>query len=156
VLQELALLGVRTAIRAGTGGGLDAALGAGELVVATEVHGTDGTSRALGAPERIALDAELVARLTGEADAAGPVVSADLFYAPADAMREEAWRAAGAIAVDLETGALAAVAAQHGIRFASVLAVTPGSGVRLAGEDAERAGEAVGRVAASALLAVER
>jgi uridine phosphorylase len=152
VLEELATLGVRAAIRVGTGGALAPDLAAGDLVAATEARGVDGTSRGLGAPERLALDGELAALLAAHAGTSGPVVSTDLFYPVAPDARD-AWRAAGAVAVDLETAGLAAVAARHGIRLGCVLAVTPGAGTRLAGEDAERAGEAAGRGAAAALLA---
>ena len=47
VLHELISLGVRRAIRVGTCGALDAALGLGDLVVAREALAADGTSAAL-------------------------------------------------------------------------------------------------------------
>src|SRR5580658_2343536 len=59
VLQELILLGVRRAIRVGTCGALDGGLALSDLVVAREALAADGTSRALGAGERIAADREL-------------------------------------------------------------------------------------------------
>jgi uridine phosphorylase len=155
VLEELAALGVRTAVRVGTCGALDGGLAHGDLVTATEVLGADGASRALGAPGRQTLDAELARRLAEQTAAAGLVVSTDLFYDPDDA-RPGAWRAAGALAVEMEAAALAAVAARHGLRFGCVLAVTDvldGARSRIDAEGLERAGEAVGRAAAAALAA---
>ena len=49
VLQELAELGVRRAVRVGTCGGARPGLAHGELVVAREAIAADGASRALGA-----------------------------------------------------------------------------------------------------------
>ena len=151
VLEELAGLGVRAAVRVGTCGALDGALRPGDLVAATTVLAADGTSRALGASERLELDAGLAARLGDRAARAGTVVSADLFYDP-DAARMARWRAAGALARDLETAALAAVAARHGLRFGSVLAVVAAAdGTRLDDEAIVAAGEAVGKAGAAAL-----
>ena len=62
VLQELIALGARRAIRVGTCGALDGGLALGDLVVAREALAADGTSRALGAGERIAADRELTGR----------------------------------------------------------------------------------------------
>jgi uridine phosphorylase len=153
VLEELAALGVRVAVRAGTATALRGELELGALVAATELHGGCGATRALGAPERQAPDPELVEVLAREADAAGPLASADLFYDP-DPERRRALAASGALAFDLQSAALAAVAAARGLRFASVVAITSGAdGGRLDDEHIERVGEAVGRAAAAALLA---
>jgi uridine phosphorylase len=151
VLEELAALGVREAVRVGTCGALHGAVRPGDLVTAVEVLAADGTSRALGATERIELDAALAARLGEHADHAGPVVSADLFYDP-DPDRVARWAASGALARDLETAALATVAARHAMRFGSVLAVVAAAdGTRLDDEAAVAAGEAVGKAGAAAL-----
>jgi uridine phosphorylase len=148
VLEELAMLGVRTALRVGTCGALDDGLALGDLVAAAEVLGIDGASRALGAPDRQVLDAGLVRALAARGARAGLVLSADLFYAPPEA--EPA--GTGALARDLETAALAAVAARRGLRFAAVLAVVAdASGARLDDDAIAEAGEAAGRAAAAAL-----
>jgi uridine phosphorylase len=152
VLEELAGLGVRTAVRTGTCGALDEALALGDLLAADAVLGADGASRALGAPQRQALDPALGDALAAVATRAGLVVSADLFYDP-DATRAATWRAAGALARDMETAALAAVAARHDVRFGALLAVVAhAGGPRLDDEAATQAGEAAGRAAAQALL----
>jgi uridine phosphorylase len=66
VLHELISLGVRRAIRVGTCGALDAALGLGDLVVAREAIAADGTSAALGAGELTRADPALTDALRGE------------------------------------------------------------------------------------------
>jgi uridine phosphorylase len=153
VLEELVALGVHTAVRVGTCGALDPGLRLGDLVAATEVLGADGTSRALAAPERHALDGTLAGRLATATARAGLVVTADLFY---DGAAERArWQQAGALAVDLETAALAAVAARRGAAFGSVLAVVAtADGTRLDDEAIAHAGEAVGRAGAQAVEAL--
>ncbi|WP_187369038.1 phosphorylase family protein [Baekduia soli] len=153
VLEELAALGVRRAVRVGTAEALDAALAPGDLVAAAAVLAADGTSRALGGPERAELDAALTGALAGAVRHTGLVVSSDLVYA-VDAAPARAWRAAGALARDLETAALAAVAARHGIAFGSVVAIVlDAAGTRLDDERATAAGEAAGEAGAAALTA---
>ncbi|MDQ2897928.1 MAG: purine-nucleoside phosphorylase, partial [Actinomycetota bacterium] len=83
VIAELHDLGARTMIRVGTCGALHPALLLGELLVVTEALSADGTSRALGAGDRVSGDPSLLERLTaacGAGTARGPVVSTDLFY----------------------------------------------------------------------------
>ena len=75
VLHELIALGARRAIRVGTCGALDGGLALGDLVVAREALAADGTSRTLGAGERIAADRELTAALAGAANGAWPPAS---------------------------------------------------------------------------------
>src|SRR3954449_7262393 len=120
VLEELAGLGVRTAVRVGTARAVAADLGLGALVAATAVAAQDGTSRALGAPARRDLAGPLALALASAAGRDGLIASHDLLHAPDPAGRAAAWRAAGAVAADLETGALAAVAARHGIAVGAV------------------------------------
>ncbi len=182
VLHELIALGARRAIRVGTCGALDGGLELGDLVVAHESLAADGTSRVLGAGERIAADGELTAALTGAAsagksqtqttDSAGSppkqgserrthpretVVSTDLFYEP-NSERERQWRAAGAVAVEMEAAALFAVGARAGIPVACVLAVSNVLGEDLTEQQEQidddallAAAEAMGRAAVGAL-----
>ena len=149
VLEELCDLGVERAVRVGTCGGLDSSLELGALVVAREALAADGTSRALGAGERVPASSALVPE-----GRAGLVVSTDLFYDP-DPAREEAWRAEGALAVEMETATLFAVGARRGIEVASVLAVSDLLGAtreRIDDEGLVAAGARVGRAGAAALL----
>jgi uridine phosphorylase len=206
VLEELIALGARRAIRVGTCGALvetgmraegeclPASVGGlalGDLVVAREALAADGTSRNLGAGERIAADRELTGALenaasrmscgvvpisaahntgvpTSEVEDGQPpserrthlgktIVSTDLFYEP-NPDREREWRAAGAVAVEMEAAALFAVGARAGIPVACVLTVS-----NVLGEDPTKRQEhidddalltaagAMGRLALSAL-----
>lgn len=138
VLEELIALGVSRAIRVGTCGALDGELALGDLLVVREALATDGASRALGAGERVAADRELTAALEGAgrelaatrepaaraaAVLAGAVASTDLFYEPTT-RREDDWRAAGAIAVEMEAATIFAIGARRGIAVGCVLAVS--------------------------------
>ena len=97
VLEELCDLGLRRAIRVGTCGALDGDLALGDLVIADAALACDGTSRALGAGERVAADPGLVAALRAAAGAGarvGTVATSDLFY-ERDPARARAWADGG-------------------------------------------------------------
>jgi len=114
---------------------------------------TDGTSRALGAGDVIEPDADLLERLAPHADHRGLVVSTDLFYDP-DPERPAAWRAAGALAVELEAATILAVAARRGIRAACLLAVSDsvaGGGERIDADALVAASARLGRAGLAAL-----
>ena len=112
VVAELHRLGLRRAVRIGRAWALDGALRAGELVAASAVVARDGTSRALGAGERIEPDAGLTAALRG--DRSGLLASADV---------ERVDDASGALAFDLESAAVLAAAARAGIPAACLVAI---------------------------------
>lgn len=153
VLEELCDLGLEVAVRIGTCGALDGRLELGELVAPTQVLPADGTSRALGADGPLTPDEELLAPLARGADHTGLVVSTDLFYDP-DTTRSEAWRSAGAVAVEMEAATVLAVAARRRIRAACLLMVVDapaGSGRRLEGEALDAAALRLGRTAMDAL-----
>ncbi len=84
-------------------------------------------------------------RAAGNGAASGPVVSTDLFYGATCA--ED-----GAIALDLTTAAVFAVAARHGVRAAAVLAVGRGRRRADRARGLEAAEVELGRVAAAALV----
>jgi uridine phosphorylase len=151
VLEELCDLGARRAVRIGTCGALDGDLGLGDLISAREALCCDGTSRALGAGDRVAAPGGLATE-----GRPALVVTTDLFYDP-DPGRMDAWRAAGAAAIEMETAALFAVGARRGIEVASVLAVTDllgeGTRSRIDDEGLKDAGARVGRAGVAALLA---
>ncbi len=125
VISELADLGGRVLIRVGTCGGLVADLNLGDLILATEGLPFDGVSTVLAGggsalgPEPALRDSLLAAGTVRQ----GPVASTDLFYdtPPED---HERWLRAGALAVDMETAALYALAQRRGLRAASLLLVT--------------------------------
>jgi uridine phosphorylase len=121
VLEELVSLGARSVVRVGTCGALAPELELGELLVAREAICADGTSRALGAGERVGADSALTEALLHAAPGAhvGPIVSVDLFY-------ETDGHGGGhdALAVEMEAAALFAVGARHGLPVACVLTVS--------------------------------
>jgi uridine phosphorylase len=126
VLSELISLGARRAIRVGTCGALSPALQLGELVIARESVCRDGTSRALGAGERIRADPDLTDALISAAPAAqaGPVVSVDLFYDERSHRAAGTHEATGAIAIEMESATLLALGARADVPVGCVLVVT--------------------------------
>jgi len=144
VVRELVELGARRLVRVGTCGSLAPELTLGSVLVATEALATDGTSRALGAGERVAPDGELLAALRAGSPeaAAGPVATVDLFYdapPPPD----------DALAVEMEAATILQLAQRLGVAAGCVLGVSDelagGGRSRLDDEGLERLGEAVGR-----------
>jgi purine-nucleoside phosphorylase len=146
VTQELIGLGARRLVRVGTCGAL-ADLELGSLVIAETVQASDGASRAIGADGELAVDPQLLAALVaaGDGAATGPVMTTDLYYAPAPET--------DALAVDLTTAAILAVAARDGAAAAAVLAVSDrvATGDRLDPDALERVEVELGRVGAAAL-----
>jgi DeoD family purine-nucleoside phosphorylase len=124
VIAELADLGARRMLRVGTCGALDGKLALGDLLIASETICGDGTSRALGAGDRVKGSPELTdALLAAGSASAGLVASTDLFY-DGDYARERQWLEAGALAVEMETATLFAFAAKRGLDAGSLLTVT--------------------------------
>ncbi len=158
VLEELCDLGLAEAIRVGTCGALDADLTLGDLVIADAALASDGASRALGAEHRVGADAGLVATLqaaAGDRTRTGAVASSDLFY-ERDPQRADAWREAGAIAVEMEAATLLRIGELRGIRVACLLAVSDvfgsnGERRRIDAEELLKVGERLGRAGAEAL-----
>jgi uridine phosphorylase len=158
VLEELCDLGLRRAIRVGTCGALDPGLALSDLVIADAALACDGTSRALGAGERVAADPALVAALraaAGPDTRAGTVVTSDVFY-ERDPGRAGAWAGQGALAVEMEAAALMRVGELRGIAVACLLAVTDtfdaaGERHRIDADGLVAVSERLGHVAAAAL-----
>jgi purine-nucleoside phosphorylase len=164
VLQELAELGVRRAIRVGTCGSLEPELVHGALVVVGDALAEDGTSRALGATEAVEPDLELTRRLAGALHGEPTprrVVTTDLFYdgsldeAGPPRARTDAWLRRGAVAVEMEAATLFTLGRRLGVGTACVLAVSDtfedGRRQRIDDEDLAEAAERLGSVAAAAL-----
>ena len=127
VVEELIDLGARRLVRTGTCGALDPELQLGQVVTAGEVIAGDGTSRALGAGDRLTPDASLTEAL--KEAGGGPAVtvaSTDLFYGPPPTTR--------ASVVEMEAAALLAVAARRDVAAACVLLVSD----LLAGDERRR------------------
>jgi DeoD family purine-nucleoside phosphorylase len=157
VISELADLGARRMLRVGTCGALQTGLELGDLLVATEAIPADGTSRSLGAGDRVPAGAGLLAALTASvADEpgvhSGPVVSTDLFYDGRGL--ERSWSKAGALAVEMEASALYALAAMRGLDAAALLVVSDlvlPERVRIGADELRAAERRMGQAALRAL-----
>jgi uridine phosphorylase len=151
VITELAELGVRRLVRVGTCGALDPELELGDLLVATSALSCDGTSRALGAGDRIAPDPKLLGALR----AGGPLepvamASVDLFYGA----EERALFDSGAQALDMECATLFALARKLELQSAAVLIVSDSilpHRTRISTDALHQAELAAGAIAAGAL-----
>jgi DeoD family purine-nucleoside phosphorylase len=167
VIHELIDLGARRLLRVGTCGAIAEGLALGDLVIATESIAADGTSRALGAAERVPASPELLAVMTATAEVpvpdegrpahavhSGPIVTTDLFYDARGLERE--WSAAGALAVEMEAATLFALAAAPGVQAAALLVVSDlvlPARVRIGPDELRDAERRMGEAALRALLA---
>jgi purine-nucleoside phosphorylase len=160
VVHELIELGARRLLRIGTCGALQSTLHLGDLVIATEAVAADGTSRALGAGERVPATPELLAAVEDAAAPGddpftvhrGPVVSTDLFYDRRGL--EQRWRAAGVLAVEMEAATLFTLAAANDVQAAALLTVSDlvlPERVRIGPEELQSAERRMGQAALRAL-----
>jgi uridine phosphorylase len=149
VFEELIDLGVTRAIRVGTCGALASDLPLGSLVVASAALCTDGVSRALGAAE--SAPASLLDGLHG--DVSGLIASSDVFYDPRDTASE--WRAAGALAVEMEAAALFTIGARRSVSVGCICVVSDviAEGSRIDDDALEEASRRMGHAAVAALPA---
>jgi uridine phosphorylase len=154
VVEELIDLGARTLVRIGTCGALHDGFELGDLVAATAVIATDGTSAALGAGPRLAPEPRLTGALLAGGARPVTVLTTDLFYDP----REDApvaWANDGADVVEMEAAALLAVAGRREVAAAVLLGVTDllaaGERERIARDDFEQVGLSLGEAAWAAL-----
>ena len=155
VTHELIDLGARRLLRVGTCGALAPGLELGDVVSATEAIAADGTSRALGAGERVAASPDLLEALGGAAQHAGPVVTTDVFYDRRGL--EPGWREAGALAVEMETATVFALAAARGVQAAALLVVSDlvlPERARIDREELRAAEQRMGRSALAALSGI--
>lgn len=151
VITELAMLGARRLIRVGTCGALDPFLELADLLLVTAALARDGTSRALGAGERLTPDGGLWHRLAA-ADELKPatVASVDLFYGD----DEQPPLASGAQVLDMECATLFALASKLDLASAAVLIVSDTlrpHRTRIPPEALQHAERAAGAIAAEAL-----
>jgi uridine phosphorylase len=148
VLDDLAELGVRRAIRVGTCVGLDEAFALGELLIVTEALAEGGSAAALGAArgEAVLPNPELTERLSRELGArARPTALCSYDTHPGEQSPSEG-------AADMQSAPLLARARSLGVEAAAVLIVAETTGgADLGKEEVERAERLAGR-AASAVL----
>jgi DeoD family purine-nucleoside phosphorylase len=154
VAEELIDLGARTLLRVGTCGALSPDLALGDLLAVRAALARDGTSRALGAGDRIDADPGIVdALITAGPAQPATVVSTDVFYDPREGLQER-WVADGAVAVEMEAAAVFAVARIRGARAGCLLGVTDliaNARERIDQEHLEELGVELGRAALRAL-----
>jgi uridine phosphorylase len=153
IFSELLALGARRAIRVGTCGALHPGLSLGDLLIARECIGADGTSRALGAKERIPADPSLTEALIANTPSArvGTIVSVDLFY---DDSRQQ--HPPDALAIEMEAATLFAVGSATSVPVACVLIVSDtfdasGARTRINDDLLIQAAETMGTAAVAAL-----
>jgi uridine phosphorylase len=129
VTEELLRLGARQLVRVGTTGALRADVELGSIVIATASSPTDGATQTFmgGKPYAPAADFALTHALVHSAERlgvpfrVGPIATIDVFshYHP-DPNFVAPWRAAGALAVEMEASALFYLAASRGAQAACV------------------------------------
>jgi len=141
-----AALGARALVEAGAGalvsfglaGGLDPALHPGAICLPTRVVGRDGIARLT--------EAGWHARVAARLAALGPVVDGPLLGSThaVSGVAEKArlHRATGAVAVDMESLAVAEVASVHGLPFLAIRVIVDAAGDELPRAVAEAADEA--------------
>ena len=117
--EHLVARGVTGLVSFGLAGGLDPALPAGTLLVPRAVRLDD---------RLVPVDAAL-ARALGGTSAHTILCGTTVAATPAD--KALLWRATGCAAIDLETGAVAAVAQRHGLPFAVLRAICDPAGRKL-------------------------
>ena len=139
-LEELSLIGVKTAVRIGTCGGISDEVFGGDIVIPTAAIRMEGTSKEYAPAEYPACaDFDMIcalveaARENGTVYHTGVVQSKDSFYGQhnPDSMpvsyelknKWEAWKRLNVLASEMETAALFTVAAVRKIKMGCVLHV---------------------------------
>ena len=150
VVEELAMLGVKSILRVGTCGGLQPDLAIGDLIVALSATPADSTALHLigGEPHAPTADWELIheavhhAKEQGKKVRVGPIVSSDVFYNP-DRDQYTRWSERGILGVEMEAAMLFTLGALKKVRTGCLLIVSDvvvdGEFVRISDEDMQRA-----------------
>lgn len=169
VIEELLRLGARRIVRVGSCGALADGFELGDTLVVDGAIATDGTSRALGAAERVAGDPALTEALALAAAAEPPiglegvvgdvvavrqgaVVTTDLFYDPAGEHSDPP--PGDALAIEMETATLFQLGALRDLQAGCVLVVSDLLGARrgrIEPEAMEAAAIRAGKIAVAAL-----
>jgi len=129
--EELCEAGSTRIIRAGSAGGLQSSVGAGDLVIARAAVREDGLSPRLVPPgypatatPDIVIAMREAARSSGIDAHEGLVLTSDLFY-PHQVLGSDLplWQRAGITAVEMEAATLFVVCSLHGVETGAVLAI---------------------------------
>jgi len=128
--EELIKGGVHTLIRVGTAGSYSAEHPAGSLIVSTGAIRTDGLTKQLVPDGFPAIgDSEVVQALYQAAQAQGGIVkkgltvTLDVFFNGVVEFPHQQYKAAGALAVEMEIAALYVIAALRGVRAGAIVAL---------------------------------
>ena len=150
VIEELAMLGVKTLIRVGTCGGLQPDLRIGDLIVAMAATPADSTvphyvgnePHAPTATFEVLHEAVHQAKHLGKPVRVGPIVSSDIFYQPDQGLAQR-WSDRGILAVEMEAAVLFTLGALRRLRTGCLLIVSDviveGEFVRISDEDMKKA-----------------
>jgi uridine phosphorylase len=139
--EELIRAGVKTLIRVGTAGSYHADAPAGSLVVSTAAVRADGLTRQL-VPEGFPAVADgHVAEALYEAALESPgivrkgiTVTLDVFFTGVEEIPHKKYKAAGALAAEMEIAALYVVATLRGVRAGAIVALDGFADADLAAE----------------------
>lgn len=128
--EELIKGGVHTLIRVGTAGSYSAEHPAGSLIVSTGAIRTDGLTKQLVPDGFPAIgDSEVIQALYQAAQAQGGIVkkgltvTLDVFFNGVVEFPHQQYKAAGALAVEMEIAALYVIAALRGVRAGAIVAL---------------------------------
>lgn len=128
--EELIKGGVHTLIRVGTAGSYSADHPAGSLIVSTGTIRTEGLTKQLVPDGFPAIgDSEVVNALYNAAQAQGGIVkkgltvTLDVFFTGVVEIPHKQYKAAGALAVEMEIAALYVIAALRGVRAGAIVAL---------------------------------
>ena len=135
VVEELAMLGVKTVIRIGTCGGAQPEIRPADLIVATGAYPLDGTTRQyLGddpdtpeAADRVVRALVEAAERMGARHHVGLVATEDALYA-VTADWAKTWAARGVLAQEMEASAVFTVAALRGLEAGCLLTASNSAG----------------------------
>lgn len=166
--EELIRAGVKTLIRVGTAGSYSTDNPAGSLVISTAAIRTDGLTRQLvpdGFPA--VADSDVVNALYAAAQEIkgdtvvrkGMTVTLDVFYNGIEEFPHKKWKAAGALAVEMEISALYVIASLRSVRAGAIVALDGYADADLAADydpHTDVVGQAVEREIQAALNALVR
>ena len=135
VVEELAMLGAKLLIRAGTCGAVQPYMRATDLIVATSAGALDGTTRAYlhGEPSAPTATYRVVEALVAEARASGhtyhpgPIATEDALYAVREGWTER-WQTRGILAQEMEASVIFTLAALRGMEAGCILVASNAAG----------------------------
>ena len=135
VVEELAMLRVKTVVRIGTCGGSVPDVQPGDLVIATAACPLDGTSKQYlgGDPYAPAASYRIVRALATAAEASGArhhvglIATEDALYSVTPGW-SETWSARGVLAQEMEASAVFTVAALRGLKAGCILVASNSAG----------------------------